>query len=103
MTLQLNVDRMWNVQAHEAARPLMIYAATSDVTRDEHYQMLWKRYAEEVIQKSYDLQNSVPIYAMLQPQESLSVLRELEAAPELIEKIQMVTSKVSALCRDRWR
>lgn len=81
----------------------MIYAATWDVNRNEHYRTLWKRYAEKAIQKSYDIQNSVPTYALLQNPESLSVLRELETAPELIEKIQMVTSKVSVLCREWWR
>lgn len=74
----LGICRMWNVQAHEAARLPMIYAAAWDVTRDERYRKEWRRYAADAIAQSANPGENKPAYALLQMQCSLEVLHELE-------------------------
>ena len=74
----LGICRMWNVQAHEAARLPMIYAAAWDVTRDERYRQEWRRYAADAIVQSATPGENKPAYALLQMQCSLEVLHELE-------------------------
>jgi hypothetical protein len=74
----LGICRMWNVQAHEAARLPMIYAAAWDVTRDERYRAQWQRYAADAIAQSANPDDHKPAYALLQMQCSLEVLHELE-------------------------
>jgi hypothetical protein len=74
----LGICRMWNVQAHEAARLPMIYAAAWDVTRDERYRAQWQRYAADAIAQSASPDEHKPAYALLQMQCSLEVLHELE-------------------------
>ena len=74
----LGICRMWNVQAHEAARLPMIYAAAWDVTRDERYRAQWQRYVADAIAQSANPDDHKPAYALLQMQCSLEVLHELE-------------------------
>ncbi|WP_395744078.1 hypothetical protein [Prosthecobacter sp.] len=74
----LGICRMWNVQAHEAARLPMIYAAAWDVTGEERYRVQWRRYATEAIEQSANPDEHKPAYALLQMQCSLEVLHELE-------------------------
>ncbi|WP_395737365.1 hypothetical protein [Prosthecobacter sp.] len=74
----LGICRMWNVQAHEAARLPMIYAAAWDATREERYREAWRRYAAEAIAQSASPGENKPAYALLQMQCSLEVLHELE-------------------------
>ena len=79
----LGICRMWNVQAHEAARLPMIYAAAWDVTGDERYREQWRNYVAEAIAQSADPGENKPAYALLQMQCSLELLHELEPDPEL--------------------
>lgn len=79
----LGICRMWNVQAHEAARLPMIYAAAWDVTKDERYREQWRKYAAEAIEQSANPGENKPAYALLQMQCSLEVLHELEPKSSL--------------------
>ena len=79
----LGICRMWNVQAHEAARLPMIYAAAWDVTREERYRTAWRQYAAEAIAQSATPGEHKPAYALLQMQCSLELLHALEPEPAL--------------------
>jgi len=83
----LGICRMWNVQAHEAARLPMIYAAAWDVTGEERYRSLWRRYAAEAIAQSTQPGEHKPAYALLQMQCSLELLHALEPEPALKAEI----------------
>jgi hypothetical protein len=85
----LGICRMWNVQAHEAARLPMIYAAAWDVTKDERYRVEWRKYAAEAIAQSASPVENKPAYALLQMQCSLEVLHALE--PDSALKAQIHT------------
>lgn len=107
----LGICRMWNVQAHEAARLPMIYAAAWDVTREERYREQWRKYAAEAIEQSANPGEQKPAYALLQMQCSLEVLHALEPDPALkatiLERMKHVrdlaakrfTSVLSALAK----
>lgn len=79
----LGICRMWEVQAHEAARLPMIYAAAADVRGDDRYLEQWRRYVSEAIAQSADPEPNKPAYALLQMQISLELLHELEPDPAL--------------------
>jgi len=79
----LRICRMWNVQAHEAARLPMIYAAAWDVTREEKYREQWRRYIVEATAQSATPEPHKPAYALLQMQISLEVLHALEPDADL--------------------
>ncbi len=100
----LGICRMWNVQAHEAARLPMIYAAAWDVTRDERYRAQWQRYAKEAIAQSANPDDHKPAYALLQMQCSLEVLHELEPDAALKATIheRMVHVRELAAKRFAW-
>jgi hypothetical protein len=83
----LGICRMWKVQAHEAARLPMIYAATWDVTHDERYRTKWRQYVVEAIEQSAKPDEQKPAYALLQMQISLEVLHALETEAELKKTI----------------
>lgn len=79
----LGICRMWKVQAHEAARLPMIYAAAWDVTRNERYHKQWRQYVVEAIDQSATPDEHKPAYAFLQMQCSLEALHDLEQDPAL--------------------
>lgn len=83
----LGICRMWNVQAHEAARLPMIYAAAWDVTREARYRAAWRQYADEAIAQSATPGEHKPAYALLQMQCSLELLLALEPEPALKAEI----------------
>lgn len=93
----LGICRMWNVQAHEAARLPMIYAAAWDVTRNERYREQWRRYAAEAIAQSATPDEKKPAYALLQMQCSLELLHELEPDAALKAEIHARMVNVRAL------
>jgi len=76
------VDKMWENLAHEVARLPMIYAIGADVTGDQHWKNLARRYSPEAAAKSKEASTKIP-YALLQQQTSLEVLYRLEADPAL--------------------
>lgn len=98
----LGICRMWNVQAHEAARLPMIYAAAWDVTRDERYRQEWRRYAADAIAQSANPGENKPAYALLQMQCSLEVLHELEPDAELKATIHERMTHVRNLAAKRF-
>lgn len=79
----LGICRMWEVQAHEAARLPMIYAAAADVTGEERYRERWRYYVREAIAQSATPEPNKPAYALLQMEISLEVLHDLEPEPAL--------------------
>jgi hypothetical protein len=98
----LGICRMWNVQAHEAARLPMIYAAAWDVTRDERYHQQWREYAAEAIAQSATPGEQKPAYALLQMQCSLELLHALEPEPELKATIHARMTHVRDLAAKRY-
>jgi hypothetical protein len=84
----LGICRMWEVQAHEAARLPMIYAAAWDATGEERYREQWRKYVSEAVAQSATPGENKPAYALLQMQCSLEVLHELETDPALKVTIQ---------------
>lgn len=93
----LGISRMWNVQAHEAARLPMIYAAAWDVTRDDRYRQQWRRYIEDAVMQSTGSVDTRPTYALVQMQASLELLRQLEPDPKLKATLSATMKSVSAL------
>ncbi len=97
----LGICRMWNVQAHEAARLPMIYAAAWDVTGNDRYRQQWRKYvAEAVAQSAAPIENK-PAYALLQMQCSLELLYQLEPDQELKSKISTTMKHISSLAERR--
>ncbi|MGV3660259.1 MAG: hypothetical protein ACO1TE_08735 [Prosthecobacter sp.] len=99
----LGICRMWNVQAHEAAR-LPIYAAAWDVTQNERYRTEWRRYTKEAVEQSAQPDPNKPAYALLQMQCSLELLHALEPEAELKKQIHTTMQHVATLAakRTRW-
>ena len=98
----LGICRMWNVQAHEAARLPMIYAAAWDVTKDERYRVQWRKYAAEAVAQSAQPVESKPAYALLQMQCSLEVLFALEPEAALKAEINKHMLHVRDLAAKRF-
>jgi hypothetical protein len=97
----LGICRMWNVQAHEAARLPMIYAAAWDTTGDERYRQQWRQYVSEAVAQSAAPVESKPAYALLQMQCSLELLYRLEPDKDLKSAISATMSHVSSLAERR--
>ena len=97
----LGICRMWNVQAHEAARLPMIYAAAWDVTQDERYRKEWRRYVAEAVKQSATPDGHKPAYALLQMQCSLELLLALEPENSLKSEIEKVMAHVAQLATKR--
>lgn len=74
-----NVDKMWHVAPHEAARLPMIFAIGADLTGDRHWWNCYRTYAAPAAEASLQvpLEMRTP-YAYLQEQVSLEPLSALE-------------------------
>ena len=97
----LGISKMWEVQAHEAARLPMIYAATWDVTGEELYRAQYRRYVAQAIEQSAEPSPNSPAYALLQMQCSLEVLHAVETDPALRTKIASCMQYVAELAANR--
>lgn len=97
----LGICRMWNVQAHEAARLPMIYAAAWDTTGNERYRQQWRKYVAEAVAQSAAPDKNKPAYALLQMQCSLELLYQLEPEKELKSTISATMKQVSELAGRR--
>lgn len=97
----LGICRMWNVQAHEAARLPMIYAAAWDITGDERYRQQWRKYVADAVAQSATPDKNKPAYALLQMQSSLELLHQLEPESELKSTIATTMKHVSSLAERR--
>lgn len=98
----LGICRMWNVQAHEAARLPMIYAAAADVTGKARYRGQWRHYVTEAIEQSASPEPNKPAYALLQMQCSLEVLHALEPDAALKTTIRERMLHVRELAAQRF-
>lgn len=97
----LGICRMWNVQAHEAARLPMIYAVAWDTTKNERYREAWRKYVTEAVEQSAHPDENKPAYALLQMQCSLEVLYQLEPETSLRERIHEIMQHVAELASRR--
>lgn len=97
----LGISRMWNVQAHEAARLPMIYAAAWDATGDETYHTHYRELVADAVAQSHTPGEHKPAYAMLQMQCSLEVLYTLETEPALKAEIREVMQHLATLSARR--
>ncbi|TWU10331.1 hypothetical protein Pla52o_57050 [Novipirellula galeiformis] len=97
----LGICRMWNVQAHEAARLPMIYAAAWDVTADQKYYRQWRKYVAKAVQQSTDPDKNTPAYAILQMQCSLELLYQLEQDDDLKTQMNEVMQHLARLAEKR--
>jgi len=92
------VDKMWNVLAHEAARLPMIYAIGADLTGDNRWRSLARRFSPEAAAQSKGDSTKIA-YALLQEQVSLEPLYQLEESAELkrqwLEAMRLVSSRAS--------
>lgn len=95
------INRMWNVKGHEAARLPMIYAAAWDVTDNQKYRELWRKYAADAVEQSFHVEDWQATYAFLQMQISLELLAEMEPNPDLERKMQELMTSISKRCEDR--
>ncbi len=98
----LGICRMWNVQAHEAARLPMIYAAAWEATGNEDYRERWRHYIAAAVEQSATPAPSTPAYALLQMQCSLELLHTLEPDPELKQAIHKTMQYVRQLALARF-
>jgi len=97
----LGICRMWNVQAHEAARLPMIYAAAWDATGEERYRVLWRKYVEEAVKQSVDVGANIPAYVLLQMQCSLELLHQLEPEDKFKRRIAELMDTLGSLAEKR--
>lgn len=95
------ISRMWEVDAHEAARLPMIYAAAWDVTKNPAYHERYRHYIEPAVNQSSPISDRCATYALLQMQASLELLLSLEKEPALQEKIRQALEMVAARCAER--
>ncbi|TWT60677.1 hypothetical protein [Rubinisphaera italica] len=97
----LGICRMWNVQAHEAARLPMIYAAAWDVTADEKYYRQWRMYVAKAVHQSDNPDKNIPAYAILQMQCSLELLYQMETDEDLKTQINQVMHHLAVMAEKR--
>jgi hypothetical protein len=85
--------------AHEAARLPMIYAIGADLTGDNRWRELVRRFGPEAAVQSKGESTKTP-YALLQEQVSLEALYEVEESAELkrqwLEAMQVTAARASA-------
>ncbi len=70
-----NVCKMWETEAHEAARLPMIYACAWSVTQDPHWEREYRQYARTALEQSRQLMMMPYLaYALFQMSCSLEVI-----------------------------
>ncbi|WP_218280531.1 hypothetical protein [Verrucomicrobium spinosum] len=99
--MRLGICKMWEVQAHEAARLPMIYAVAWDVTGNETFHQQYRRYLVPAVEQSAHPDEKKPAYAMLQMQCSLEVLYHLESDPALKIRIRETMVHVGDIAMKR--
>ena len=95
----LGISSMWNVNPVGAARLPMMYAAAWNATGNEKYRGLCRKYIEPAIEHSERITESkfVPLWAILQMQCSLELLRDVEQDPRMKARIATLMETVSAI------
>lgn len=101
------VLKMWNVQAHEAARLPAIYAAAWKVTGEEKYHTEYLKYADAAIEQSWKISEQrraevyhQPGYAFIQMNASLETMYLCD--PERAQRIQDVMKEVAQVAARRF-
>jgi len=101
------VLKMWNVQAHEAARLPAIYAAAWKTTGDEKYRKEYLKYADAAIEQSWKISDQrrkdvyhQPGYAFLQMNASLETMYLCD--PGRANRIQAVMKEVAQIAAQRF-
>lgn len=97
----LGISKMWEVKPHEAARLPMIYAAAWEVTGEEKYRGLWRKYLAPAMEQSTTMDPTRPIYALLQMQCSLELLHDVETDAATKARLGELMLNVAALCRPK--
>lgn len=104
---QKGVLKMWNVQAHEAARLPAIYAAAWKVTGDEKYKAEYLKYADAAIEQSWKISEQrraevyhQPGYAFLQMNASLETMYLCDS--ERANRIQAVMKECAQIAAGRF-
>lgn len=95
------ISRMWEVNAHEAARLPMIYAAAWDVTQNPAYLERYRYYIAPAVAQSATIGGGHPTYALLQMQASLELLLSLEHDTALQHSMKQTLEKVATQCGER--
>lgn len=95
------ISRMWKVNAHEAARLPMIYAAAWDVTGSPVYYERYRHYLDEAVAQSLTLGGGHPTYALLQMQASLELLVSVERDSEMKDKMLRAMAVVTEHVAER--
>lgn len=106
------LHKMWHVYPHEAARLPMIYAAAWDVTGNDDYYKLYRKYLIPSLDQSITLKTRpqaevnawVPPYSFFQMQCSLALLYRLEKVDAVKAKIfeAMLVAKQMAESKFAW-
>lgn len=95
------VDKMWNVLAHEAARLPMIYAIGADLTGEQRWRDLARKFSADAAAQSMGQSTTIP-YALLQQQVSLEALYQLEQSPALksqwLKCMQLTAQRAETVC-----
>ncbi|MCB1229344.1 MAG: hypothetical protein KDN19_03710 [Verrucomicrobiae bacterium] len=97
----LGICRMWEVQAHEAARLPMIYAAAWDVTGNQAYHKRYRELVAKAVSQSVAPDEHLPAYALLQMQCSLELLRVLETDENLRSEMDGIMRHVAGIATKR--
>ncbi|MDO5567306.1 MAG: hypothetical protein Q4G59_11665, partial [Planctomycetia bacterium] len=104
------LHKMWHVYPHEAARLPMIYAAAWDVTGNQEYYELYRKYLVPSIDQSITLKTRpqaevntwVPAYSFFQMQCSLALLYRLEKDAAVKAKIVEAMSIAKSMAENKF-
>ena len=82
------VDKMWEVSPHEAPRLPMIYAVGWELTGDDHWHTLYRRYVRHALKQAQTLKvsNYDWCYALFQHQVSMEVLHAIEKEDPILQR-----------------
>jgi hypothetical protein len=97
----IGLQRMWEVGGHEAARLPMIYAAAWNVTENDEYYRLYRKYVYEAVKQSSISLSHVSTWGLLQMQISFEVLGALEEDPSLRSTMDGIIQDIATECRRR--
>jgi hypothetical protein len=88
---------MWDVDAHEAARLPMMYAAAWDVTKEDKYYQLYRKYITEAIDQSEKIKTDYPGWVLPQMQCSFDLLHQVETDVTQKERLSKLMNRVTEI------
>lgn len=95
------LSKMWEVEAHEAARLPMIYAVAWQTSAETKYLLEYKKYVDKAIEQSEKFSPKMAPWAQLQMQISLEVLNAFSENEEQKRKINSIMKSVAELAEKR--